>query len=154
FRSDSRILAWDLWNEPDNDNASSYGSVELKNKNQQVEKILPMVFDWARAAGASQPLTSGVWTGTFGPDAKVGAIARIQLDRSDVITFHNYDSPDKFQARVKELERFGRPLICTEYLARGNGSTFETILPIAKTHHIGMINWGLVKGKTQTDLPW
>jgi hypothetical protein len=45
-------------------------------------------------------------------------------------------------------------LICTEYMARGNGSFFEGSLPIAKLHHVAMINWGLVQGKTQTNLPW
>ena len=34
------------------------------------------------------------------------------------------------------------------------GSTFETILPIAKQHHVAAINWGFVAGKTQTYLPW
>ena len=39
-------------------------------------------------------------------------------------------------------------------MARGAGSTFDTILPIAKKHHVGAINWGLVQGKSQTYLPW
>jgi hypothetical protein len=39
-------------------------------------------------------------------------------------------------------------------MARGNGSTFDTVLPIAEKHHVGAINWGLVAGKTQTYLPW
>ncbi len=30
----------------------------------------------------------------------------------------------------------------------------EGILPIAKAHNVGAINWGLVAGKTQTYLPW
>ena len=39
-------------------------------------------------------------------------------------------------------------------MARGAGSTFDTILPIAYKHHVGAINWGLVVGKSQTNLPW
>jgi hypothetical protein len=39
-------------------------------------------------------------------------------------------------------------------MARGSGSTFDTILPIAKRRHVGAINWGFVVGKTQTNLPW
>ena len=69
-------------------------------------------------------------------------------------SFHNYEWPEKFEARIKELRAQGRPLICTEYMARGNGSTFDTILPIAKREHVAAINWGLVAGKTQTYLPW
>jgi hypothetical protein len=49
---------------------------------------------------------------------------------------------------------YGRPIICTEYLARGVGSTFDTSLPIARKYNVGMINWGFVVGKTQTNLPW
>jgi hypothetical protein len=39
-------------------------------------------------------------------------------------------------------------------MARSAGSTFETVLPIAKKYHVAAINWGLVAGKTQTTLPW
>jgi len=49
---------------------------------------------------------------------------------------------------------YKRPIICTEYMARGAGSTFDNSLPIAKQYHVGAINWGFVAGKTQTYLPW
>ena len=39
-------------------------------------------------------------------------------------------------------------------LARGNGSTFQGTLPIAKKYKVAAINWGFVAGKTQTTLPW
>jgi len=39
-------------------------------------------------------------------------------------------------------------------MARGNGSFFEGSLPVAVIHHVAMINWGFVQGKTQTNLPW
>jgi hypothetical protein len=39
-------------------------------------------------------------------------------------------------------------------MARGAGSTFDTVLPIARRDHVAAINWGLVNGKTQTNLPW
>jgi hypothetical protein len=39
-------------------------------------------------------------------------------------------------------------------MARGNGSTFEGTLPIAKRELVGAINWGLVAGTAQTFLPW
>lgn len=81
-------------------------------------------------------------------------MAKEQLDDSDVISFHNYDKPAIFEAEVKALERFGRPIICTEYMARPRQSTFENILPIAKANKVGAINWGFVAGKSQTYLPW
>jgi hypothetical protein len=81
-------------------------------------------------------------------------MARIQIEQSDIISFHNYGWPEDFEAHVELLEQFHRPLICTEYMARGAGSTFDTVLPIAHQHHVGAINWGLVAGKSQTYLPW
>jgi len=154
FAGDSRILAWDLWNEPDNDNDSSYGKEELKNKNQIIEQLLPQVFAWARSVHPTQPLTSGVWHGDWSSLASLPSMAKIQIENSDIVTFHNYGWPEEFSERVKELEQFRRPVICTEYMARGAGSLFDTILPIANEQHVGAINWGLVAGKTQTYLPW
>jgi hypothetical protein len=81
-------------------------------------------------------------------------MAKIQIELSDVISFHDYDAPDKFSAEVKWLETFGRPILCTEYMARPRGSTFEAILPIAKADKVAAINWGFVAGKSQTYLPW
>ncbi len=40
------------------------------------------------------------------------------------------------------------------YMARGNRSTFEGTLPIAKRYKVAAYNWGMVAGKTQTYLPW
>jgi hypothetical protein len=154
FANDRRILAWDVWNEPDNDNRNSYGKIELSNKSNLIEFLLPRVFAWARAVHPIQPLTSGVYKGDWASLDTMSAVAKIQIEQSDVITFHNYDWPEGFESKVHDLEQFHRPLICTEYMARGAGSTFDTILPIAKKDHVGAINWGLVKGKTQTNLPW
>jgi hypothetical protein len=154
FADDQRILAWDLWNEPENTNTVAYGKVELKDKVSIVEKLLPQVFDWARAAHPAQPLTSGVWNGDWSSLDRMTPIARIQIEQSDIISFHNYGWPEEFEKRVAELQQSHRPIICTEYMARGAGSLFDTTLPIAKKYNVGAVNWGLVAGKTQTYLPW
>lgn len=154
FRDDNRVLGWDLWNEPDNP-SRYYRSVEREDKLSLVADLLPQVFAWARSVDPRQPLTSGVWDGEPEEDADWrGAIRGIQLDNSDVITFHSYGEPADFEARIAELAPQGRPILCTEYLARSLGSTVEGILPIAKAHNVGAINWGLVAGKTQTYFPW
>ncbi len=154
FANDQRILAWDLWNEPNNTNDRAYGSVEPKKKADLVLALLPQVFGWARSANPSQPLTSGPWEGDWSSPDKLSPIQRIQLDQSDVISFHNYSEPEDFQKHVGWLRRYHRPILCTEYMARPKGSTFEAILPIAKKEQVAAINWGLVAGKTQTYLPW
>ncbi|MCT7027935.1 1,4-beta-xylanase, partial [Salmonella enterica subsp. enterica serovar Minnesota] len=75
-------------------------------------------------------------------------------EQSDVISFHDYGWPEAFAERVKQLQKYGRPMICTEYMARGNGSTIDGVLPIAKKADVGMVNWGFVVGKSQTNMPW
>ncbi|UHG90446.1 cellulase family glycosylhydrolase [Spirosoma oryzicola] len=162
FKNDKRILAWDLWNEPDNTNDNSYGknekNIEPANKVAIVTNLLPHVFQWARAAGASQPLTSGVWVYRGPADwqnpEKWTPMEKVQFENSDIITFHQYSNPTELEKVIPALQSMGRPVICTEYMARGVNSKFQTHLPIAKKAKIGMINWGFVAGKTQTFLPW
>jgi hypothetical protein len=153
FAKDDRILGWDIWNEPDNRGGDKIEDVAAKV--HRVDELLPKAFAWARSVHPTQPLTSGVWGGgNWGDPALESETTKIQLSESDVITFHNYGWPEDFEARVKTLQAQGRPLICTEYMARGAGSTFDGVLPVAKQYHVGAINWGLVAGKTQTYLPW
>ena len=154
FAKDDRVLGWDIWNEPDNGNGGSYKDLEPKNKNELVIALLPRAFEWARAAHPTQPLTSGVWKDDWSIPEKLGPGAKIQIAMSDVISFHSYDKPEVFEKRVLSLQQYHRPLLCTEYMARGNGSTFQGTLPIAKKYNVAAINWGLVAGKTQTYLPW
>ena len=154
FARDQRVLAWDIWNEPDNENHGSYNQLEPKNKVELVTALLPRAFGWAREAKAEQPLTSGVWKGDYSAPEKLTPMERLQIDLSDVVTFHSYDSPTELEKRINWLKQYNRPLICTEYMARGNGSFFFGSLPVGKIHNVGMINWGFAQGKTQTNLPW
>jgi hypothetical protein len=154
FAKDKRILGWDIWNEPDNDGGGNYAKFEAPNKTALVLALLPKAFAWAREAGATQPLTSGLWNGNWSSPETLSPMEKIQIHESDIISFHNYSKPDDFEKSVLMLQQFHRPLICTEYMARGNGSTFQGTLPIAKKYNVGAINWGLVAGKTQTYLPW
>jgi hypothetical protein len=155
YAGDPRILAWDLWNEPGNENSDSYGKEELRDKRERVALLLPQAFQWARAAHPTQPLTSGVCCVEWNPDGRnLDRIRQIQLRESDIITFHNYSWPEYFQRQVAWLKKYNRPVICTEYMARPVGSTFDALLPLAKQQRVGMINWGFVAGKTQTYLPW
>ncbi|AKQ46723.1 1,4-beta-xylanase [Rufibacter radiotolerans] len=155
FANDKRVLAWDIWNEPYNLNkGSAYGKQELPNKLDYVLPLLKKSFTWARAMNPSQPVTSGVWMGNWATHDSLTAMQKLMVAESDIITFHNYDGPEELEQRINWLKRYGRPMICTEYMARPNGSTFQGALPIAKKHNVGMINWGFVDGKTQTIYPW
>lgn len=154
FAEDERILGWDVWNEPDNMNGSSYRTVEIDDKVDYVIPLLDNAFKWARAANPSQPLTSGIWSGDWSSHDQLKPIEKLQIENSDIISFHHYGEPADFEKRIKELQRYNRPLLCTEYMARTNGSTFEGSLPIAKEHQVAMFSWGFVDGKTQTKYPW
>ena len=153
FRDDPRVLMWDLMNEPDNENGS-YKTQELPNKAEVALRLLREEWKWARSSNPSQPLTSGVWKDGWSSDDKLSAMASFQLRNSDVITFHSYDPPDEMKSRIASLRRFGRPIVCTEYMARPRGSTFAAILPLLKAERVGAYNWGFVNGKSQTIYPW
>lgn len=136
FADDERILLWDLYNEPGNS----------ANK----EKSLPLVmavFEWARSVNPSQPLTVGVW---FDNEP----LNEFQLAASDVITFHHYWEPDKLEGEIRKLKAHGRPVICTEWLARTTGSLVRTNLPVFARENVGCFSWGLVAGKTNTIYQW
>jgi hypothetical protein len=154
FANDDRILGWDIWNEPDNPNTSAYGTVELPNKEEYVLPLLKKAFAWSRSVNPSQPLTSAVWIGDWSSPEKLEPMEKVQIEESDVISFHNYENAEEFEKRIKWLQPYGRPLLCTEYMARGNGSFFESSLPLAKKYNIAAYNWGLVDGKSQTKYPW
>jgi hypothetical protein len=154
FASDKRILGWDVWNEPGGTNEGSYEKQEPKDKVDRVLVLLPQAFAWVRSAHPSQPLTSGLWEGDWTTLDKLSRMQRIQLELSDVLSFHNYAKPDDFEKHVVFLQQFHRPILCTEYMARGAGSMFQSILPVAKKYKVAAINWGLVAGKTQTYYPW
>jgi hypothetical protein len=152
FAKDDRVLGWDVWNEPDNKGGDK--AEDLPAKVKRVGELLPQVFAWARSVHPTQPLTSGVWQGNWHNPAEESETTRIQLAESDVISFHDYGSAEVFEGRIQELQPYGRPILCTEYMARGAGSTFDGSLPIAKRYGVAAMNWGLVAGKTQTYLPW
>lgn len=158
FKDDERILAWDIVNEPDNDNANSYGKNNLKeepaNKKELGVELVKAAFGWAREANPSQPITSAPWYGDWSSPENMIEMNRWLFTHSDIITFHNYSTPEDFTQRVEHLKQFNKPMICTEYMARPEGSTFQAILPIAKENHVGMINWGFVAGKSNTIYPW
>ena len=144
FRDDPRLWVWDLYNEPTNGlltgrESSPLGDVSLP--------LAEKVFRWAREIDPSQPLTVGEWN----DNAKLNELAR---GHSDIITFHNYEGPEALEKRIAQLKPLGRPIICTEWMNRGSGSTVVGCLPVFRRENIGALHWGLVNGKTQTHLNW
>jgi hypothetical protein len=137
FAHDKRILLWDLYNEPGN-----------SGKKDSTMALLQKTFEWARAVNPDQPISAGLWDWGF---EKLNAF---QALNSDIITYHNYDEPAQHLRVIQLLKAFGRPLICTEYMARVRNSRFVNILPLLKKENVGAINWGFVSGKTNTIYAW
>ena len=161
FANDPRVVAWDLYNEPDNVANQGEGGrreSEVKNKHIYSLSLLKKVFRWAREVNPSQPLTVGPWKGDYkkwGTLDSLPPIDQLALSQSDVISFHSYDGNlDVVRGKIRALKKYNRPLLCTEYLARGNGNTFQNVLPILKEEQVMAINWGFVAGKTNTVFPW
>jgi hypothetical protein len=156
FRDDHRVIGWDLYNEP----GGGFG----KNCPRAVPSLnlLRAVFAWAREVNPTQPLTSAVWADAVGFNPWVWSpecteLRQFQLDHSDVISFHRYADPIKPQSvanEIDQLKTLGRPVMCTEYMARRENSRFENHLAHFNETGVGCFNWGLVGGKTQTFLPW
>ncbi len=155
FRNDKRIAFWDVYNEPNNVSGRNvYAKEEPPNKNDSVLILLQKVFVWAREMNPSQPLSSGVWLGDWANPDNLNAFEKVQLGESDIITFHSYGNLEHVQKCVHNLRRYDRPIVCTEYMARPLGSTFNPILGWFKQNDVGAFNWGFVSGKTQTIFPW
>ncbi len=154
FAKDARIHAWDLMNEPDNTNGNSYGEKEPPGKPELAFALLRKTFDWAREVNPSQPLTAAPWLGDWSSPEKMKPIDRFMFEQSDVVTYHNYANLAEMKRRVGWLQGLGRPMLCTEYMARPVDSTFFSILPYLRDQGVGAYNWGFVDGKTQTIYPW
>jgi hypothetical protein len=136
FKNDPRILLWDLYNEPTN---GGLGSASFP--------LLKKVIGWARFINPSQPISIDVWNN----DKRLNDIV---IPASDVITFHNYQNVEGLIKQINDLKQYNRPILCTEWMNRPAGSTIETNLPVFKNAKVGCMLWGLVNGKTQTELPW
>jgi len=137
FKTDKRILLWDLYNEPGN-----------SGKRDSSLPLVKKVFSWARAVNPDQPISVGLWAWDF------EELNAFQAQNSDVITYHNYEDQPWHQRTIELLKAHGRPMICTEYMARTRNSRFSTILPLLKKENVGAINWGFVAGKSNTIYAW
>lgn len=136
FADDDRIFVWDLYNEPTN---AGLGDRSMP--------LLKSVVRWAREVELSQPITIGVWCGNE-------RLNRFCLDNSDIISFHCYSNAETTLLMCQKMKEEKRPVICTEWMNRPAASTIKDVLPVFAGEGVGCMMWGLVRGKTQTELPW
>ena len=138
FGDDKRVLMWDVYNEPGQG-----------DKGDKSHTLLQLAWTWAQEARPSQPLTACL------DGARGERNLALNAARSDVITFHCYSGGALEETIIRHKESSsGRPIVCTEYMARELGTTFQFSLPIFRKHRVGCYNWGLVAGKSQTHWNW
>ncbi len=161
FKDDSRIFIWDLYNEPGNTMVFTLeGDKPVSTELEQFSlELMENTFSWAREINPTQPLTVGGWHVPVLEDAEYDEILAHTIDRrafelSDIISFHAYCKTDRMARVYAIVSQYQRPLLCTEWLARHVKSEFASHLPFFAEHNIGIFQWGLVAGKTQTIYPW
>ena len=143
YKDDDRIRLWCLYNEPENHSKGVTSSVSFMTE----------TFRWAWEVNPSQPLTAPIWKPIGHANTHMPEVS-FMLENCDVISFHSYEKPDLLQKLIDQLKPYGRPMICTEYMGRTLGSTFEGAMPIFKENNIGAISWGLVAGDLNCHYHW
>ena len=156
FANHKRVVVWDIFNEPGNVGSAHIAQKKLSDKViqpniEQTKKLMLKAFEWARAANPSQPITAGVWEA---PQWLKNMFEPEQIKNCDIITYHCYGTLYKHVLIIKELQKYGRPMMCTEWLARHTGSNFNPILEFLKKNNVASYSFGLKIGKIQTELVW
>jgi hypothetical protein len=160
FGNDTRIIAWDMYNEPTNgfmpgqavpveEREGAYREA-LRRREAAMPlhiELVNLAFEWARAEAPEQPLTAGLFMGARDLNACL-------TENSDVISFHCYADAERLSTLIARLRRHERPIMCTEYMARTLGSDVRSALPVFKAEGVDCYNWGLVNGKSQTHIAW
>jgi hypothetical protein len=159
FRVDDRILFWDLYNEPGNRMIFEAAGAHMHGPEFTAKSRALMLrsFEWSRAESPVQPVTVGAWTtpmpGSDDPPYQTD-IDQLALRQSDIVTFHAYWDTDHVRRFIDSLAELGRPMLCTEWMARPVGSRIADQLDLFRQRGVGCFQWGLVQGRTQTHLPW
>jgi hypothetical protein len=104
---------------------------------------------WSRGVGdnVTVPLTFGIFN-------ENSSLSDWMLANSDVISFHSYSGLSDISQQLLHMQSHGRPVVCSEYMARRYNSTFDPILGFLKDQEVWAFNCGFVNGRTQTIYPW
>ena len=157
FADNKRVIAWNVFNEPGNVSSTHVPGQKAMSNDEHVnylintKKLMEKSFKWAREANPSQPITAPIWTDDpFISKMFSGAIE----NNCDVMSYHCYENIVKHYNIINRLKKHGRPIMCTEWLARHSGSTFNPALQFLKANKIASFSFGLKKGRIQTHLAW
>ncbi|MBE0653409.1 MAG: hypothetical protein IH594_06405 [Bacteroidales bacterium] len=159
FRNDSRIILWDVVNEP-----ALFYFLEGEHQSRKAMEHLEWCersIRWAREQSPDQPVTiSSIYLKEHVyMDNEVVSRFREVASMNDVHNFHLYDlSHDRMQAiedMVNMLKGIAdRPIVCTEAVARTRGGTFARSLSAFSGYHIHFYTWGMYTSDANWDVAW
>lgn len=151
FAKDSRVIFWDICNEPDyKDTPSTYAGMDL------LEKMV----EWLRDEDICQPITSSIiWDY---PDADNKALKRIcEVERMmDIHNIHTYECVSNLGRNVREQMDFiirelgNRPMVATECLTRVDGSGIARSFAAFAPYKVGFYIWGLYMNDRNWESRW
>ena len=84
FKNDTRVIIWDLYNEPGNKpnyREDIHGTSKKPTSDNPYKPLIRDVYTWAREVNPSQPVTSCAWSGSRGLEAAT--------HWADVSSFHD-----------------------------------------------------------------
>lgn len=154
FAQEESILAWDLMNNP------AAGSMWRPREDlDQAERFVTAVFDWARQAGATQPITVS-YSGGYG---SMGPL----VNQLDVLSAHSHGGSLRDMTRtLLELEAIGqdRPVLMTcvggvllpstarEAGEEAQARRIRAALEAGEARKSGWFLWHLIEG--EGPCPW
>ncbi|MGI6713538.1 MAG: cellulase family glycosylhydrolase [Bacilli bacterium] len=143
YAKDKRVLLWDIFNEPGN-----------SKRDMLSYEIMKKSFEIARKHQTIQPCAACCWSYDK-HNRPYKEIELKALEMSDVILYHGYMDFKKHHRTVRWLKKtYDRPLFNTEWLHRIWHNNVKNLFPYFRKHKIACFNWGLVRGKSQTNEPW
>ena len=150
FRSDERIVMWDVWNEPD---------VWDDDRTRQEMEIIIKLADWCHEVDATQPITSCIFWDTTNKSPIEHNYRRMAESKMDLHNFHSYElansRTDNGEDSIRQLQSISnRPLVCTECLTRPNGSGMVRSLAVLSRYGAHFYSWGLFANDSNWDIRW
>lgn len=142
YRHDERVFCWNVVNEP---------GIIIGDR---AVPLLEELFGLVRSLNPDQPLCADVWRGVREDGSLNSAAEQKALELSDCISWHSYSHFDSFCAQLKALRRYGRPILCTEWLNRVNQNFVQDVYPYLFEENVASYCWGFVQGLTCTTEPW
>lgn len=143
YRSDKRILIWDIMNEP---MMTSHSKTEKGR--EKILTFLDHFADVVKENNPTQPTTIGFCM------MKSPELVPRYINDVTMIGWHNYDKDmNGMRADIHTKKELGlkhsKPIHINEIANRGRGQYFRDIMPVLREEKIGWYFWELMLGSTQ-----